>query len=451
MNNDSAGVRGVRETGSVSPIHELPTHLQALVGFEQRNLWRVEKYRANLAVSDFDEMYLPERRGVFFLPCSSVRREDLYVYGDGEGLRYGIRELVHDVRDNTFILPVHPAEFARQTELLPTQHAESAARDSIRLLATPMSSTRTLLAWPEGHPESAFFTKLSLMSRLFGDRRLDRRKVAASVWRSQLVGKLMRQLPPEMGYFAEPWGIVRRNQPERGLLFRAIPEELRGGKELLAPLFALMGGGRESPPLALQLIVRYGNDGFAALKDILLCKFAKLWVDLVFDFGILLEAHGQDLLLTWSPAATPQGRFYYRDFEGMAVDWALCRARGLPEPGGLHAWEWFSTYETCGYRLYQLVSVKMISSLFDYLHLVLGELESAVLEWQASGAIARGTVREGELTFVFSRCLRYAIQEKFGMSEGENYDIRHRLARFVKFLMQVRRDVMNGSRELASI
>jgi len=91
----------------------------------------------------------------------------------------------------------------------------------------------------------------------------------------------------------------------------------------------------------------------------------------------------------------------------------------------------------------------MRTSLFDYLYLMLTELESALLEWQASGVMAGEKVSEGELTFLFSRYLRKAIQEKFGMREAEEYNIHHHLNRFVKFLMRVRREIMTGSPCLA--
>jgi hypothetical protein len=166
----------------------------------------------------------------------------------------------------------------------------------------------------------------------------------------------------------------------------------------------------------------------------------------VFGVGLLLEAHAQDLLLALSSEGIALGSFYYRDFEGLAVDWAMRRARGLPEPAVLpHSCEWFSTYDTWGYPLFQLVSCKMRTSLFDYLQFVLAELESAAAEWRAMGVMVRPKLWEGELTLLFSRYLRKAIQERFGMREEHQYDIHKNLNRFVKFLMLVRREVIAGA------
>jgi hypothetical protein len=213
---------------------------------------------------------------------------------------------------------------------------------------------------------------------------------------------------------------------------------------VVAPLFALIGGGPEHPPLLLEWMKRDCDGALKIVEEQLLARFARLWVELVFDFGMILEAHGQDLLLALSPDLVSLGGFYYRDFEGLAMDWTLRRIRGFADGVLPQMCEWFPTYETWGYRLYQLVSHKLRISLFDYLHLVLGELELAIREWQESGMVGE-KVREGQLTRQFSGYLRDAIEEKYGLTEGESYDVRHHICRFVKFLMLVRRNIMADS------
>jgi hypothetical protein len=232
-----------------------------------------------------------------------------------------------------------------------------------------------------------------------------------------------------------------------GAVYRSIPTEIRNGSVVPAPLFALIGGGGVHTPLLLDWMAKGRVDARAILEQILLEKFAGLWVDLVFDLGLILEAHGQDLLLGLSQDLIPLGGFYYRDFEGLTVDWALRRARGLPEVSLPHTCEWFSTYETWGFPLYQLVSQKLFVSLFDYTHLVLAEVEAAVRGWQSNGVMTGEKVCEGELTCLFSRYLRQAIENKFGMREIQDYNIHSHLTRFVQFLMEVRKEVMQSSPE----
>ncbi len=421
----------------------------AFLRFEQRGLWRPERLRDLSAPSGAVRSYFPERGRVFRLPCFRLRGASVVRYGQsaaralgraGEGGRGGTGEVV---------LPVHPVERARYAAALAGVGAEDLAAEGPRLWATPTSSTRTLVMWPEDRPQAMSFVKLSLTCRELGDRALTRTRVARSVGLSGLVGRERERLPESIEFFPEWGGLVPRALPDGGVIFRAIPQEVLEGRVIPAPLFALMGGSEGHPPLLRELMERMGCGARDALEGALLARFARLWVDLVFDFGLILEAHAQNLLLALSPDEVPLGCFYYRDFEGLTVDWALRRAKGLAAEELPGAGEWFATYETWGYPLYQLVSVKLLTSLFDYLELVLGELESALLEWQVAGGVAGPRVRSGELTGLFSGYVRGAIADKFGIREGAQYDARRHLKRFVKFLMRVRREVLRAGGEAA--
>jgi hypothetical protein len=412
--------------------------LRRLLETEQRNLWKIDAVRAAGYVGSFDSRYLPESGVVFPVPYVRVRRERLYVYG-------GFASQGADGRDGEVVFPIHPAQLRDYARMLDGARTDSVRDAGPRLIGTPTSSVRTILAWPEEQPERAAFVKLSLRSAVLGDRRLSGRKVASSIGRSQFVLGCQSELPAGLQYFPETLGLVPRQMSDSGVIFRAIPEELMNGSVLLAPLFSLMGGSTNHPPLVLRLLESGDSSIREFIEEILLSKFAKIWVDLVFDHGLILEAHAQDLLLAFSPELVPLGSFYYRDFEGLTVDWALRRARGLPEPRSLpYAFDWFLAYETWGYPRYQMVSTKMRVSLTGYVDLVLGELESALLEWQARGIVRGEKFEQGELTRLFSRYLRKWIQEKFGLRDESDYDIRHQRSRFIRFLMQVRMKVMSA-------
>lgn len=430
-----ARMQGVEEVSG-----DLPEVLQKFLAFEQRNLWKPERLRAQGTDAKLDKRYFPESCFAFRIPCFWVRRKHLYVYGEHAGGE-GMPKLVDgEGPEARFLFPIHPAELARYLEFLEYVRAESVAEEELRLVATPTSSTRTLLVWREGEGSGAFFAKVSLHSRVLGDRRLSRAKVASSVGLSRLAHQGWGGSPAGINYFPETLGIVPRMMQDAGVLFRAVPKDVNNGRVTLAPLFALMGGSDEQSPLLLTLAKKGPLCLREVLERVLVAQFARVWLDLAFGAGLILEAHAQDLLLTLSPNLAPLGGLYYRDFEGLAVDWALRHAKGLRNPESLpHAFDWFRTYETWGYPRYQLASIKLRTSLFDFLHLVLGELESAILEWQANGMLGGEEVERGELTLLFSRYLRRLIQEKYGMKEGEEYDISHQLNRFVKFLLQVRR------------
>lgn len=434
-----------RGASSVGTLPQLPVALQKFLMFEQRNLWKPERFRLARNVNQFDPQYLPEQGRMFQIPCFRLKHKYVYFEGERDWVNRALNISGHDGPETDTLFPIHPAELGYYEKFLRDSCARNAAEDGLRLIGTPTSSTRTLLVWPDLQPERAIFTKLSLHSRFLGDRTLPRRKVAGSVGLSQLFQQISGTLPAGIGHFREPCALVPRRMQDSGVVFRSIPDEIIHDGVLVAPLFALIGGSDHHPALLLRVL----EGGRVRLREIveavLLEKFASLWIELVFDHGLILEAHGQDLLLSLSEDLMPVGRFYYRDFEGLAVDWALRRARSLPEPESVpYAFEWFHTYETWGYPLYQLVSMKIWTSLTDYVHLFLRELETALLEWQANGVLAKDTFEAGEVTLLFSRCLRRVVREKFGLREAEEYDIRHQLNRFVKFLMQVRREVMRA-------
>src|SRR6185312_13827042 len=114
----------------------------------------------------FDSRYLPEACATIVLPCFWVRRRYLYMYGEMDewGNNLGISE--GEGPDCRVLLPIHPAELHRYREFLTRVRATDASLDGIRILATPTSSTRTMLAWLEGRPNSAFFAKLTLQSKI---------------------------------------------------------------------------------------------------------------------------------------------------------------------------------------------------------------------------------------------------------------------------------------------
>lgn len=439
------GVAGKGEVSAADGLQQLPDTLQRFLVFEQSHLWKPERFRATKREDSFDQRYLPESGAVFRIPCFKVQRRHLYVSGSAKSVGELFQTTGADRHDEEVLVAVHPAELRRYSECLRAMGARSASEDGLHVFGTPTSSTRTVLVWADGKPESSCFVKLSLHAGLLGDRSLPRSKVAGSIGMSELVHRSRGALPADIKYFPEPLGVVPRCMQDGGMIIRCIPEEIVRGGVIAAPLFSLIGHDSSHTALLRQILDAGRVTVREILEEVLLARFARLWLDMAFDFGLILEAHGQDLLLALSRDLVPLGGFYYRDFEGLAVDWALRRARGLPEPDNLpHGFEWFSTYETWGYPLYQLVSMKLWISLTDYIHLVLGELEAALLQWRASGVLSKELFGKGELTFLFSHYLRRAVRDKFGVAEAAEYDIRHQRNRFVKFLMGVRKQIIRS-------
>jgi siderophore synthetase component len=156
--------------------------------------------------------------------------------------------------------------------------------------------------------------------------------------------------------------------------------------------------------------------------------------------GLILEAHGQDLMLALSPDLHPLDRFYYRDFEGLQVDWELRRQHGLSMPANMpnsHAWH--ETYATWGYNYGQLVWYKLRISLLQYMHCVLAELEQMLRSWQERGILGGARFDEDELTAMFSRKMLELLHELFAVQVPTGYNIHRHLNRFVLQLLRVRK------------
>ena len=78
----------------------------------------------------------------------------------------------------------------------------------------------------------------------------------------------------------------------------------------------------------LQLWMQRAGIGVQDLvEEGLLVGFLRLWVELVFNEGLRLDAHAQNLVLVVSARLEPLGGLSYRDFEGLAGVWVLRRAR----------------------------------------------------------------------------------------------------------------------------
>lgn len=422
-------------------LAQLPRSLQQLLTFERFHLHQPEKFQIPSRDPGFDPKYFPQNCGVIQLPCYWIERRHLLVFG----------AQAHDSSElglcsgagpkSCVLFPIHPASLAHYQELLLKLAARDAAAEGLRIWAVPTSSTRTLLAWPDQMPERALFVKTSLHSPIFGDRRLPAWKVARSVGLSSLVQQVRHELPAGLEFFHESLGLVVRQMPDLGAIVRSIPEPIKTNQWSATPLFALLGG-RHARPLFLTLMERARLAPLEFVEEVLCSMFARVWLEMSLRQGLILEAHGQDLMLALAPDLSQVDRFYYRDFEGLQVDWELRSRRGLLLPTDLpnsHAWH--ETYATWGYRYGQLASYKLRISLLQYLHAVLKELEQTLRAWQERGLLGGARIDEDALTAMFSRKIMDLIHELFAIRVTADYNIHRNLSRFVLLLLNVRKEV----------
>lgn len=429
--------------GSREVIEQLPSALQELLARERFCLHKAEVFQDASRDPTFDRRYLPQNCDAFELPCFWVLRKHLYVYGEQTQKTSELRLFEGDGLSERVLFPIHPTSLSHYKSFLSTVDAVDVAKEGLRIWAVPTSSTRTVLAWVNGIPEKAMFVKMSLYSPLFGDRRLHRWRVGGSVGISNLVHDSLQSLPSALGYFPESVGVVPRSMQDGGVIFRSIPEEIKCGSCVVTPLFSLFGGSESHPPLFPAILEQSGMETGQFLEEVLCKSFVRLWLEMSMRFGLFIEAHGQDLMLALLPKMTPSGRFYYRDFEGLQVDWELRRHFGLHEPRNMpNAWSWREAYGTWGYSYGELAWWKLRSSLFGYLHFVLNELDLLLVEWSRRGIVRGPRFEKGDITMMFSRHMLQGIEDMFGVRAAEVYDIYRSVNRFTVFMMRLRRKLI---------
>jgi hypothetical protein len=431
--------------GNEEAINQLAGSLRSLLDFERFHLHNTDFFQDKALDPAFDTRYLPQNCGAIELPCFWVLRKYLYVYGQPKDCTMALDVVERDGLNERVLFPIHPTALDRYRQFLSEANAVSAASEGLRLWAVPTSSVRTFLVWPDHAPEKAFFVKTSLHSPIFGDRRLHARKVACSVGLSSLVHHPSTTIPSALTCFPEPVGFVPRCMMDSGAIIRSIPGEIKSNAVVVIPLFALFGEQGNHSPLLLTILRRSGMEALDFVEHVLCAPFARLWLQMSFRWGLILEAHGQDVLLALSPEMEPLHRFYYRDFEGLRVDWDTRRRCGLIDPDRMpRAFSWYETYETVGYRYSDSAWYKLGMSVYQYLQLVLNELDASLQAWQARGLLCEHRIERARLTKIFSRELMNAIEESFGVRPDEEYDIYHSPKRFMIFLQKLRRDLSQG-------
>jgi hypothetical protein len=269
------------------------------------------------------------------------------------------------------------------------------------------------------------------------------------------ISKLLRSdhaaLPRNVHYLFEPTGIVPRSMPNGGVLFRPIPCDVKSGKLILAPMFSLVGGSENHPPLLLTIIERTGMNIHDFMHDVVCAGFAKSWVQMSMRNGLILEAHGQNLLLALSADFEPLGQFYYRDFQDLMVDWDFRRMMGNASPTTMpNAWSWHETYDS-GYFCSNLLSKQFEISIKHYMKFVIEEMELVLRHWHENGIGQTPRFEIDEFTAIFSHQIMKAVHEVSGVCAGAEYNIYRSLARFSRFLLNVRMELIRQKSSLSEV
>lgn len=408
-------------------LEQLPRSLKRLADFERSFLYKPEIFYNVSQDPTFDTRFLPTNSAVFDLPCYWIQRKYLYTYCCHKSCVSALNWPVGIDYHDEVLFPVHPLSIAYYSRFLSESGARDARDDGLRILAIPTSSVRTVLAWREHRADTAVYIKLTMLpSPMFGDRRLWTAKCAGCVGRTRLLEDSHDNIQGRLAFIPESLALCPKALPDASVIIRGIPEEVRSSCIQPVPLFALFGGDRSRRALLLTVAERSGLSPLDFVQEALCVDFADIWVSIAMTSGLLPECHGQNLLLALTPEFKSLGYFYYRDFDGLSIDWSIRRAQKLTTPRHMpYSWSWDAAYETMrvGVQRWDPVWWKFKVSWYAYARFVLSELNLCMREWATAGLIAGPALATDHLTTLFSHHVISGLERLSDTRCGARYNI----------------------------
>ncbi|MBP0635909.1 IucA/IucC family protein [Cupriavidus sp. AcVe19-6a] len=307
---------------------DYPTWVTETIRFEQYLLDRARDNRLILPDSyDGLMQYMPEGRSIFPVHAIWVDERHIEAWQSGEkSFRQWKRERASG---SQYRLLIHPLSFKHYRPLL--NEIKGARFESY--LATPTSSCRTVIAWPLNNPGAAALVKLSVATKICGvDRTIRNRRVEKCVKLTDLLDGAS-DLPSSFAYFGERFGISPLKISRGGMILRDNTPSPNFRNKVTVPLFSLHAEPKKNTPSILfNLILRAKTDPREYLRTHLVSVFSQQWASLAIRSGIVVEPHGQNLLMEFNLDGTPSGRFVHRDFEDVSVDIEWRRKTNLYTP-----------------------------------------------------------------------------------------------------------------------
>jgi hypothetical protein len=309
---------------------ELPRPLERWRLLEQKALSRQVDTTRLLALDNHQEKaYAPESGQTFEVKSYWIDAKRLHAF-TGEGLPAELRGQFFRKdrgRDQVRLL-VHPESEGFYREFL------VGATPAPSFRATATASSRTLLAWPPGDGDHAFFAKLSLDKEIGGVvRTIPMGEVARSIGLNNVLHQGGASLPASFRFLPEVIGVIPKGMERGGMIIRAIPEDVRSGDMRYMPLFSLYAprsGGR--PPLIARMIETSGLSAPEFVRQKLIRPFVRQWLDLTVKQGIAMEPHAQNVLVEIGRDGLPTGSFLHRDLGGFNIDFKFRKSLSIRTP-----------------------------------------------------------------------------------------------------------------------
>lgn len=260
----------------------------------------------------------------FLVPTLEIPRSQLAIITDSPA-----PDISRYYGNDSILFPIHPDVWTSDDARVRDLHCRYKVGPN--LVVIPTASTRTVYVLPTA-TVPAHFLKLHLPKRISRfNRRLHYPTIVDSVAVSQALdlgsstswAYLPETIGISLGTQAEDWGfIVRESVP------RPQPKPVR-----LLPYFSLYATDLRRPgdlPLLIQLVERADIDPVKFVTQAILFPVVRLWLTVAGQRGILLEPHGQNILLELDAVYRPT-RVVYRDLDVYVDDGARARA-SLPDP-----------------------------------------------------------------------------------------------------------------------
>lgn len=308
----------VPTSGFAQQVESLAPGVKSLIFAEQRLLSRdLNESRIKTPKANFqEEKYKPENSQIFEVTSYWVDKKELHFFESAyisDQLK-NLFQRAHQGRQQALFL-VHP-----ESESLFHKFLEKAPTGP-RFWATSTASSRTLLMWPEGRPELAFFGKLSLNKEIGGVvRTIPRGEVARSLGTNEVLYLNANKLPSSFHFMPESLSLIPIGFERGGMIIREIPKDLASGKRRFIPLFSLYAERGEKMPLLAEMINQSGLNPQAFVKSKIITPFVKQWMELVLVHGISMEPHAQNVLIGLNSEGLPDGTFMHRDFGGFNLN-----------------------------------------------------------------------------------------------------------------------------------
>lgn len=411
--------------------------VRAMVALEQTYLDRRSDPR--LFVHDtttLDLAYRPEGCAVFALDAYRLSPSLCNRWSSRTPGRTLPPALAHVCRSDDALLLVHPQSRTHYAALL--------GRDGVRriergaYLATPLSSSRSLLVWERDVPQTPFIAKVSLdavigtVSRTIRDAR-----VAKCVGLTALLDGA-RDLPADFGFLGEYYGVSPHRMPRGGMLLRTIPAPVMAGERILLPVYALIAEPQSDGPSLLRVLAEHHRMSLGEfVYHAIIAPFARQWATLAIDAGIVFEAHGQNLLLELNANLTPTGRLVHRDLEDLSVDLDYRRLCGLFVPENLPALAGHSLARIYQQRRHRWWLRHSLPVFFE--GGVLQPIERTIAGWLRSGAIDSVQAGPHRLRRMFRKDLGEALAAYVeGTARGADRTLEIHYDRIDRFVLSIR-------------